>query len=295
MNLHPYALERTHFRNMYSADIGGDFEIIVHLPMSYAHSDKDYPCLLVTDANVMMGSVVDAMFMQSATQEIEELVIVGISHPRSEGMLGWMNRRLYDFLPVPFTDDSHPDDPTVANLKAQLKATGQPLEDITGGAPKFLSFIEDQVLPWACANFRIDAQQLGLYGHSGGGLFCSYVMLSGGSRFNKFIVGTFPGMFYKEDQQDLFGSWQRQHTDKAWQVFHGVGGEELSNQAIGSIARSGLDMIRKMDEISDTEQTYSVRIFDDETHTSMIPHLIGTGLRVMYGTGTRYGDSRSSN
>ena len=60
-----------------------------------------------------------------------------------------------------------------------------------GGADRYLAFLTDELLPELLSKYNVDADEIGLAGHSMGGAFCGQTLLAKTTPFSKFIIGTF--------------------------------------------------------------------------------------------------------
>ncbi|RVB25201.1 alpha/beta hydrolase, partial [Mesorhizobium sp. M7A.F.Ca.CA.002.10.1.1] len=73
----------------------------------------------------------------------------------------------------------------------------------TGGAGKFLAFIEDELKPWVASRVTVDASRQALYGHSFGGLFALYALFTRPSSFQTWIAAS-PAIYWEERAIDRF-------------------------------------------------------------------------------------------
>ena len=53
-----------------------------------------------------------------------------------------------------------------------------PEHTLMGGADRFLAFFRDELQPWVRSRYRVDANDAAYFGHSLGGLFGTYVLLT---------------------------------------------------------------------------------------------------------------------
>jgi predicted alpha/beta superfamily hydrolase len=95
----------------------------------------------------------------------------------------------------------------------------------SGGAPDFLQFLENELIPYVESNFRTHPYRL-LEGHSFGGLFCTYVLMNKPELFNAFIIQA-PALWWnKEEMTEQAKDFFNSNDSLAMTVYFGAGGAE---------------------------------------------------------------------
>src|SRR5690606_16515704 len=164
-------------------------DVIVSVPHGYESNPqtKD-PALLLTDGHNTLRLAFGAWSYLAESGEIRQPILVSIGSPATEGRAASYRRRLYEFSPpdCPMTD---PAGKVLAERIAAFCTSGNRSvsEACTGGAPRFFKFLTTELLPELVKSYRIEADDLGLYGHSAGGFFALWVMFQGDDRFKRFI------------------------------------------------------------------------------------------------------------
>jgi hypothetical protein len=141
---------------LYSAAVKDSFCIYVGLPRDYATSKKNYRLNLLLDAN--------AYFDQLNCGDDELLVGIGY---RDAFLADSLRNRDFTF--------------PIKNNKEMSN---------TGGAPEFLKFIKEELMPILKARYRIDSLNTSIMGHSLGGYFCLYAMCEHPSLFTKIVAAS---------------------------------------------------------------------------------------------------------
>jgi predicted alpha/beta superfamily hydrolase len=98
--------------------------------------------------------------------------------------------------------------------------------DMMGGGARFLAFIGDELQPWVRTHNEVDADDSAFIGHSFGGLFGLYVLLSEPATFKRYGIGS-PALQW--DNYVMFekeAAYARAHDDPAAKVFPSVGAYE---------------------------------------------------------------------
>ncbi|MCV3205711.1 alpha/beta hydrolase-fold protein [Mesorhizobium sp. YC-39] len=172
-----------------SAEGGEPWRVFLYVPPGPA-PEAGWPVLYMTDGNAVIGTAVDAMraqaFYPSGTN-VGWGVIVAIGYPVA-GAYDPL-RRSWDLGPPPGKTypPFHDGGPDVR----------------TGGAEKFLAFIEDELKPWVAGRARIDTGRQALYGHSFGGLFALYALFTRPLAFRTWIAAS-PAIYWEDRAIDRF-------------------------------------------------------------------------------------------
>ncbi|MDQ8204392.1 alpha/beta hydrolase-fold protein [Pelagicoccus sp. SDUM812003] len=156
--------KRTQFIELSSEITGMDYEIMILLPTSYeASPDASYPVLYLTDAQWDMTLVNSIVGKLNYDKSLVELVLVGISYQGADA--DYDDLRMQDLSP---------------------SQVGQ-FHSKSGGAGRFLAFLEETLIPTVEARYRIDPEKRALGGVSMGGLFTLYAMYEKPELFDRFI------------------------------------------------------------------------------------------------------------
>ena len=104
------------------------------------------------------------------------------------------------------------------------------VEYITGQVPQYLNFIEHEVIPFVEKSYRTDTSNRILSGHSLGGSFGAWVMLTKPELFSSYIL-TSPSLWFKKEM-----------------IFKVEEGDSKSNQALNAkvyFATGGLETLEQ--------------------------------------------------
>lgn len=190
MNNFPLAtIPATEVRTLHSAAVDQDYLISVALPFRYAECpDETYPVVYVLDGDLYFGMVVEMARTLAIRvpfcSEFPDVIVVGVGYPShgspAESHAQVMHLRMRDFLPVRdegaegFIQDIFPVQERVAS----------------GGADRFLHFIQHELTPWIDANYRVDPADSTLMGFSWGGEFALTVLFHQPRLFQRYIVAS---------------------------------------------------------------------------------------------------------
>ena len=267
----PAYLAGTTSRIVESAITGRTYQVSVALPRTYATSNETYPVLYAVDANVEFGMVVETARLMQFEDLIPELIIVGIGYP-FETYFEALGRRWLDLTPT--EDPGWVERETAANADSPWR-----IPEGSGGAPGFLQFIREELIPQVEAEYRVDPRRgRALFGHSLGGLFAFYSLFEGEETFDRFIVGS---LSMRPDERFPFKleeAFAETHSSLRARVFFSVGSLE-SERRIS-------DLRELWEVLADREYDgfeFASHVFEDEAHTSSVPVTISRGLRYIFG------------
>jgi predicted alpha/beta superfamily hydrolase len=146
--------KQTTFR-MYSNDVADSFSIFVNLPNNYNPQQKDkYPVVYLLDANLYFNIIATIITKYSEVGLAPSVILVGLGYK--------------DF---PIMDSLRNRDYTYPTAIPEYQMS------VSGGANKFLSFINNDLIPHIDKYYKTDTSQRVLMGHSLGGYFIGYTLL----------------------------------------------------------------------------------------------------------------------
>lgn len=161
----------------FSKTVNDTFSLFIHLPKDYSKSgNKKYPAVFLLDANVYFEAISASAQSLSLKNKSNEAIIIGIGY---KNFMEEDSLRDRDFTyPVALPKDSF---------------------RVSGGAEKFLAFIEEELNGYLSQNYRIDPSERTLMGHSLGGYFTLFALqrqLQNKTGFFKNYVSASPSLEY---------------------------------------------------------------------------------------------------
>lgn len=176
--------------------------VIISLPIGYEQNQANYPVIYVLDGLENIKHTVGTIELLSESGLIPPLIIVGIQSLD----------RTRDLTP--------------SNAGQNMYGgTGNSGLTQSGGAPHFLRFINEELIPYVESKYRTHPYRI-LEGHSFGGLFSVYTLMNQPEIFDAFIVEA-PALWWNQEEmtqqaKDFF--IENPSIDKS--MYFGVGGEE---------------------------------------------------------------------
>lgn len=201
----PYAsmFPRTKYYEIDSARAGARYAVWVSVPEVY---DKDpsrsFPAVFAPDGNhfVAFSTTLCELGQWDLIDKYQSTIQVCIGYTGKDADVS-LAVRARDLLP--------PKEPLPPGMvDAMRKGGASDLLDAAGvelyirnlenpAADHFLAFISDELYPFIAKNYRIQSDNLGLFGHSYGGLFTTYAALQPKTIFKNFGAsspGILPGL-----------------------------------------------------------------------------------------------------
>ncbi len=240
-----------------------DHEVRVYLPPSYHLTDRQYPALWITDNNL---ESIQGALVGDALGFTPELIVVAVGAPADTNPAEFQRRRSYDFIP-----EKSLMGPLFAAMPAEL----------IGGAPGFLDFLVDQLRPMLAEEYRMDLDDQGYAGHSGGGQFGLYVLLNKPESFDKYIISS-PAAY--QTWLDMEERWHENNNDLKAKVFLSAGEGEAAHplwsgsQIVSTVAT----MAERLTVRGYPSLELTVRIFPGEDHLTVMPIAYTRGIRVLW-------------
>jgi len=139
---------RGDYFELQSENVGLPFHIYVRFPERYESDDARYPVVYLLDGDSLFPILASNHLFLSYDEGLPEALVVGIAYGSFDPSV---NKRSFDFsAPAP---DAGPDE---------------------GGAPAFVAFLTDELIPEIERRYRADPQRRVLFGQSRGGYLVLY-------------------------------------------------------------------------------------------------------------------------
>ena len=265
-----------------SNHVGDEFKLFVG-HCGTAADDAPDPVLYISDANGFFGSAVDIIRSMQLAAHLPALLVVGIGY-RCGGLAETITIRTRDLSPSV--------DEGFARLFPEHRAMG--------GAPKLLAFIQTELMPWVESRYRVDRNDAAYFGHSLGGLFGTYVLLTAPETFQRYGIGS-PSLWW--DNEVIFdyeARYAAAHDDLPAKVFFGIGADETQDGRRREAVNYGAALREKatawyIDMVDDMQRmvkrlegrrypnlTMASAVFPDEFHVTVPQLNLSRALRFLF-------------
>jgi predicted alpha/beta superfamily hydrolase len=239
--------------------------------------------LCLTDGNGFFGAAVDIVRSLRLSAHLPPLLVVGI---------GYRVATLADTLPQRARDLT----PTQSERFSKVF----PATSVTGGADRFLTFMREELLPWTRERYPVDPAMTAYFGHSLGGLFGTYAMLTAPDTFSRYVIGSPSYWWDRGAAFRLEQEYAETHSDLPARVFMATGAHEThegrqreaanlpeAEQAI--TASLYIDMVDDMERMAATLRSRNypglrldTEVFPDEFHITVPTLTMSRALRVLF-------------
>jgi predicted alpha/beta superfamily hydrolase len=241
-----------------------EYLINVILPKGYSASDTvKYPVLYVLDGKYSTTSFYSIKETFALGKEVQDIIFVTIdANVKSESE--WLANRYTDLTPT----SSPKSDTAIAKY---FKLPVSP----SGGALNFLTTIEKDIIPLIEHNYKTSNER-GIFGHSLGGLFAAYCLLSKPTLFQKYSMNS-PSIWWNNGEMvAIADSTARQNPNIKASVFISAGTLE------GDFMIKPVNNFTQSLKNNFSQLNITSKMFEDETHLSVVPAASSRTLRVLY-------------
>ncbi|WP_429401646.1 alpha/beta hydrolase [Mucilaginibacter lappiensis] len=271
-NLYPAPIRGIKIHSIKSAFNHKTYQLGVLLPKNYSEQDTlHYPVLYVLDGKFSfngMGSIRDVMDLG---KEIKDIIIVSIEDSCTTDA-DWLASRNNDFTPSSM--------PQVDTLTSKIMNIPEGKLK-SGGAELFLNTLQNDMIPFIEKHYKTTNDR-GLSGHSLGGLFAGYCLLKKPGLFKRYGINSPSFWWNNSEMVRIENDYASHHSELTAKVFFSVGGFEDANMIASFNAFTNAMKSHDYKGLSAT-----VKIFDGETHLSVVPACSSRTLKVLYGTNVK--------
>ena len=246
-------LPRTTVRHLEAKANGVAYELYVSLPRDYATSKERYPVVYVLDADYAFPIAHNVVEHLADRGDLPWAIVVGIAYA---GEPQYRMHRTRDYTPTHTLD---------------LRGVPQhqrPYQKYTGGGPKFEAFLRQELLPLIDREYRTTSRRV-LVGHSYGGLFATWMLLTAPDLFSGYVVVS-PSFWY--DDRLLFTLEKKSAAKGRGRAYLAAGAME--NPIMASDLEAMSARLRAHPNLR-----VRAEVPDGETHNSIFPGAFSRGIR----------------
>ena len=244
----PVVIPRTTVHHLTAKANGIDYKLYVSVPREYDGGKERYPTVYLLDADYSFAIAHNVVEHLADRNDLRWAILVGIAY---DGPPQYRLNRTRDYTPTYSPEGGY----------------GPEYQKHSGGAPKFREFLRGELVPFIDETYRTTGERI-LVGHSYGGLFTSWIMLTAPDLFSGYVVVS-PSLWY--DDRMIF-ELQKKEVPKP---------EGRAHFAVGAIENPMMATDLRRFTAKLLERKYDVRreVMNDETHNSLFPSALSRGLR----------------
>lgn len=240
-----------------SSQLGRKYDIYVKVPYDYSATEnkmKHYPVLYLNDGPHTFKVASGVTHFHS----MDKAIVVGIAFAHKED--GQFSR--------------------VRDLTPEQDKSWTSY--VTGGASNYLEFIENEVIPFVEKNYRVDPARRILAGHSLGGSFGTWVLLTKPELFSSYIL-TSPSLWWKNDA--IFKTerhYAGEHKKLNANVFYATGSLETPEYGMKEMVSGHRKFVTRLQSRNYVGLRLQDEIVEGTDHYSTFPVGLAKGLRWLY-------------
>lgn len=258
-----YALPNTEVIGMTAEANGVDYQLYVKLPAGYAADGKNYPVMVTLDADYQFALTATHAEHLWQRGQAPEMIIVSIAYAYDPAdRMAYRINRTRDYTPAHTEEGGY----------------GPDVQKHSGGGPAFAAFIGEELLPFLDARYRTDPSERFYVGHSYGGLFGAWLLLTHPDYFNRYILVS-PSIWFNDKMLLSPEETPAEPLSRTTQVYMGVGSWEEQPERSYAMVSDLKAFAARLDGLNDDNLVMEMRVYDDETHASIFPAVFSTGLR----------------
>jgi hypothetical protein len=256
-------VDRVEVRHLTSRTNGVTYEIRVSLPHSYNTTDWRFPVVFTLDADysfLIARNITDHLAERG---HLEEVVVVGLGYRDQEPgrTPSYRFHRTRDYTPT----------------FVPVGGYGPKFQKISGGGPKFLEAMEKEIVPFIDRHYRTKPDDRTLVGHSYGGLFTVWTLLTRPGLFSRWVAVS-PSLWYDDHLVvRLEEAFAKDHDVLPGRLYLCVGSREGNTDMdmVGDLR----ELARRLERRAYRGLAFESLVMTDETHNSVFPGCLSNGLR----------------
>ncbi|MBI3411684.1 MAG: hypothetical protein HY040_25420 [Planctomycetes bacterium] len=231
--------------------MGEERVILVRTPPGYETGDQRYPVLYMTDGAAQLGHTASTIEFLSRNGRMPEMIVVAITN----------------------TDRTRDLTPTKAAMPGPGGKDAQ--FPTSGGADKFLKFIETELIPQVEKTYRTQPYRI-FAGHSFGGLLAVHAFATKNDLFNAYIAVSPSLQWDKEGTVNKTADFLKDRKDLKSALYFTMGNE----------GGGMLSAFNKTKELLTKQQlngfTWDSALMDDEDHGTVVLRSHYMGLKKIF-------------
>lgn len=254
-----YSLPNTEIHFLNSKCNGVQYKLYISKPLDYS-TDKQYPVLYLLDADYSFAIAKNIVDHLTERNHLDEIILVGIAYA---GPPNYRINRTRDYTPI------NSEESAVSFQSIQKK--------YSGGGKGFLDFIENELIPYIDRSFPT-TEFRAISGHSYGGLFSSWALLTRPSIFDGYIIVS-PSLWYND--HFLFGIPNKLKSIKnTKKIYLNVGEREVNQHWNMPTDLSRFHSF--LNGIDNEHLEIQKDLGENETHNSIFPTAVSNGIRFVF-------------
>lgn len=260
-NAKPYNVPDSQIHDLPTSGNGIHYQLYVHVPPPCQLAGSSCPTVYLLDAEYSFALAAQIVTHLADRNRMPPVISIAIAYPDKSRYRRFRTR---DYTPYYFATGGY----------------GEDIQKESGGGPAFLEVIKKEIIPYVEVTFHVSRENRTLVGHSYGGLFATHAWISSPDTFRNYIIIS-PSLWYADGRvySDIAKACAESPDRNQRNLFLAVG--EYEEQPDNG--RAMVSDLQRMDDAlshcSKREVATYFRVFSDESHASIFPAALSTGLR----------------
>lgn len=255
-----YSMPNSEVRSLSSESNNIEYKLYVSLPEDYQDSEEDYPVLYLLDADYSFAIAKNIVDHLAERDHLQDVIVVGIAYA---GENQYRLNRTRDYTPT---------------NSGELVSFQQIQMEYSGGGPAFSKFIEGELIPFIEENYRVTKSRT-LTGHSYGGLFTAWTLLTKPYLFDGYIIIS-PSLWYDDKLLFRLDEKLSSFPDRDIRVYLTVGEREINEN--WNMPQDLNEFVESLKNLNNQKLHIKKDIGVNETHNSIFPFGLSNGIRFVF-------------
>src|SRR5882724_2533502 len=171
---HPFVVPNSEVVTLHSQKDGEDYLLYISLPRDYGKDPQHrYPVIYTLDADYSFALAANTTTHFTDRGNLPPMIVVSIAYPGGITDLDQYHlHRTHDYTPT----------------YSPAGGYGPAVQKYSGGGDQFRDFITDELFGYVESDYQADPHDRTLVGHSYGGLFTTYMLLTRPEAFQRYII-----------------------------------------------------------------------------------------------------------
>ena len=270
----PYTLPNTQVRQLQSSTNNAIYRLYIATPPEYATSGKTYPVVYMLDADYSFALTRNIVQHFAERGKLPEMILVAIAYPgAADDMEIYQSNRKRDYTPSASLAINY-------SSNGREPSRGEDGRNGQGGAEAFHTFIADQVVPYVEGHFPVSKDRT-FIGHSYGGLFGTYVLLTDPDLFKRYVIVS-PSLWFDNGLMLRVEGQEAGRRPIQAQAYFAIGSRETQATTGAPMVQQLKQFTKKLEAQGNSGLSVTLDVRDGETHESIFPGAVTRGLEVVF-------------
>lgn len=253
----PVVLKDTEVKFITSNETKIDYELYISLPGDYNKDvSKRYNVVYLLDADYSFPIAHSIVHHMADRGDLPQLILVSVAYAGEKTVKSYRMNRTRDYTPI--------------FAAAGSEGYGAEYQKVSGGASRFKGFFEKELFPYIEKNYRTASEKT-LAGHSFGGLFGAWIILTQPALFDNYIIIS-PSLWYAGKHVMKLSALTPKNFSLTNHAYFAIGSLENSGHKMVDDIKTFFKFLKKRDANS------FLFISENDDHNSIFPIALSKGL-----------------